>query len=276
MFSTRTMWMRILVVMVALIGLLFLSRSMAQDAPDPGKAAPKIQPRPAPDSSADQPPKERPSGEESLFELLLKGGWVMVPLALCSILAVAFIIERFIGLRRTKIIPEGFVGGLKEAFGPSADAEAGVKYCQEHPSTVSVIFRAGMSRMSLGHVAMEKAIEDAGQRETYKLKRSLRPLSLIAAISPLLGLLGTVYGLITAFQSAWGMGVGRGDALAKGIYEALVTTATGLTLAIPVLVIYQVLCSKVDGFVDDIDEDAIELLDHALAHGPSGKDKKGK
>jgi len=251
--------------------LMFLSRAMAQDAPAPGKAAPAIQPRPAADPSAEQAAKKRPGGPESLFELLLKGGWVMIPLALCSVLAVAFTIERFVGLRRTKIMPQGFIGGLKDRFGPSADAEEGMKYCQENPSTVSVIFRAGIGRISLGHVAMEKAIEDAGEREMYKLKRSLRPLSLIATVSPLLGLLGTVYGLITAFQSAWGMGVGRGDALAKGIYEALVTTATGLTLAIPVLVIYQVLCSKVDGFVDDIDENAIELLDHALAHGGSGK-----
>jgi len=260
MSATQTMWIRIVVVLVVFVGLVFLGQSLAQDAPDPGKPAPEV------------PPKEGAKrGPETLFDLLLKGGWVMVPLAVCSVLAVAFAIDRFIGLRRNRIIPPGFIEGLKDVFGPSADAEAGLAYCEEHRSTVGAIVRAGIGRISQGHGAMEKAIEDAGAREVDKLKRSLRPLSLIATIAPLLGLLGTVYGLISAFQSAWGMGVGRGDALAKGIYEALVTTATGLTLAIPVLVVYQMLCSKVDSYVDDIDEQAIELLDYALARDSQDK-----
>lgn len=269
MSAIASMWGRILVILAVFVCLVFLGRSLAQDAPAPDKPAPEIQPRTAAgEADRDQSAKRTP---ESLFDLLLKGGWVMVPLAVCSVLAVAFAIDRFVSLRRGRIIPPGFIDGLKGVFGPSVDVDAGMAYCQQNPSTVSVVFRAGISRIPQGHVAMEKAIEDTGEREVYKLKRSLRPLSLIATVAPLLGLLGTVYGLITAFQSAWGMGVGRGDALAKGIYEALVTTATGLTLAIPVLVVYQMLCSKVDGFVDDIDENAIELLDYALAHDGLGK-----
>ena len=263
--SVRSMWMRIAVVSAALVGLALLGNSLGQDVPDPDKPAPAVAPRtPAPAVPAPAGPKP---GTESIFGLLLKGGWVMVPLALCSVLAVASAIDRFLGLRREKIIPPGFLDGLKKVFRPSSDTDTSVAYCEKNPSTVSTIFRAGISRLTLGHVAMEKAIEDAGEREAYKLKRSLKPLSLIATVAPLLGLLGTVYGMIEAFQSSSAMGVGRGDALAKGIYEALVTTATGLTLAIPVLVVYQLLCSKVDGLVDEIDEHAIDLLEYTIRSG---------
>jgi biopolymer transport protein ExbB len=263
--SVRSMWMRVAVVSAALVGLALLGNSLAQDVPDPAKPAPAVTPRPpAPEAPAPAGPKP---GTESIFDLLLKGGWVMVPLALCSVLAVASAIDRFVSLRREKIIPPGFIQELKKVFGPSSDVDAGVTYCEKHPSAVSGIFRAGISRLTLGHVAMEKAIEDAGEREAYKLKRSLKPLSLIATVAPLLGLLGTVYGMIEAFQSSSAMGVGRGDALAKGIYEALVTTATGLTLAIPVLILYQLLCSKVDGLVDEIDEHAIDLLEYTIRSG---------
>jgi len=92
------------------------------------------------------------------------------------------------------------------------------------------------------------------------MKRSLRGLAVIASVSPLLGLLGTVYGMISAFQTATHVGMGKADVLGKGIYEALVTTATGLTIAIPVLLVYQYLNSRVDALVDQIDEMGIEFM----------------
>ena len=266
MSSPRWMWMRIALTLVVLAGLFHAAQTLAQDAPPPDKPAPDLTPQP---KTAQADPADRPKGddEESIFDLILKGGWVMIPLGLCSVLAVGLAIERFTALRRDKIIPPGFIEGIKDTLTTSPEGGTGVKYCEDRPSPVSVIFKAGIARMRQGHASMEKAIEDAGEREVYKMKRSLRPLSLIATVAPLLGLLGTVYGLIRAFQSAWKMGVGRGDALARGIYEALVTTATGLTLAIPVLIVYQILSSKVDALVDDIDEHAIELLEYAGGNG---------
>jgi len=268
MSSPRWMWMRIVVALVVLAGLFHAAQTLAQDAPPPDKPAPDLAPQPAA-AQADPSERKKPDEDESIFDLILKGGWVMIPLGLCSVLAVGLAIERFTALRRGRIIPPGFIEGLKDTLTQSPEVDTGVKYCEDRPSPVSVIFKAGIARMPQGHASMEKAIEDAGEREVYKMKRSLRPLSLIATVAPLLGLLGTVYGLIRAFQSAWKMGVGRGDALARGIYEALITTATGLTLAIPVLVIYQILSSKVDALVDDIDEHAIELLEYA---GKSGSE----
>ena len=96
------------------------------------------------------------------------------------------------------------------------------------------------------------------------MKRSLRGLSIIASVSPLLGLLGTVYGMISAFQTASAVGMGKSDVLAKGIYEALVTTATGLTIAIPVLLLYQFLSGKVDTIVDDLDEMGMEFMNNCV------------
>lgn len=278
--SPQWMWIRIGVALTALAMLAYAAGALAQDNPPPDKPAPPVEPQPnvgkageadapTPASNDASSATKRKTQDESVYDLILKGGWVMIPLGLCSVLAVGLTIERFIGLRRGKIIPRDFVAGLKNLFQESPDADKAIEFCEQRPSPVSVIFRAGIGRMDYGHASMEKAIEDAGEREVYKMKRSLRPLSAIATIAPLLGLLGTVYGLIRAFQSAWKMGMGRGETLARGIYEALVTTATGLTLAIPVLIIYQILSSKVDALVDDIDEHAIDLLEYASDHAKS-------
>ena len=110
-------------------------------------------------------------------------------------------------------------------------------YCDKVGGPVSRIFKAGIPKIGKGEQAIEKAIEDAGAREIGKMKRKLRPLAAVATISPLLGLLGTVYGMIEAFQAASNAGHGKSDMLAEGIYVALVTTAAGLSLAIPVLIV---------------------------------------
>jgi len=103
------------------------------------------------------------------------------------------------------------------------------------------------------------------------MKRQVRPLSAVATISPLLGLLGTVYGMIGAFQAASAAGAGKADTLATGIYEALVTTAAGLTLAIPVLICHQILIGKIDSIVDEIDDVAVDFLEHVGGNGSGDK-----
>ncbi len=212
-------------------------------------------------------PPEVPDMEaaESLLDLLMKGGPVMVPLALCSVIAVTVAIVRVFTLRRRVIIPANFMSGLLEVSGPSAEAQdKAVAYCERVDAPVGRIFRAGIVNAPRGEGAAEKAIEDAGFREVDKLKRSLRPLSIVASVSPLLGLLGTVYGMIGAFQTAAMVGMGKADVLAKGIYEALVTTAAGLTIAIPTLLLYQYFNGRVDRLVDEIDEMGISFMEHLL------------
>ena len=251
--GTKSAVRQIAIASVFLVGLLMVGQSLAQDARGPLA-----------------PQKSPTKGSESLLELVLKGGYVMIPLGLCSILALAITVERFISLRRQKMMPPEFLEGLKETVSGVGDAEQGMLYCEERVCPISNVFMAGINRIPQGDSAVEKAIEDAGAKEVHKMKRSLRPLSVIATVSPLLGLLGTVYGMITAFQAASAMGVGKADTLAVGIYEALVTTAAGLTLAIPVVIVYQILCGRVDALVDYMDDQAIEFIEH-VAYGRKGR-----
>lgn len=199
---------------------------------------------------------------ESMFSLIRKGGPVMIPLGIASIVALALAIERLLSLRQVKVIPPGFILGLREqmALDSSKGGERAIQYCERHDGHVGRIFRAGILKLSKGEEAVEKAVEDAGSREADKMKRSLRGLAVIASVSPLLGLLGTVYGMISAFQTATAVGMGKADVLAKGIYEALVTTAAGLTIAIPTLLVYQYLNARVDAVVDRIDEMGVDFM----------------
>ncbi len=199
---------------------------------------------------------------ETMFSLIRKGGPVMIPLGLASILALAVAVERFVSLRKSRIVPPGFIEGLRRTAKENNSEEARRLYCEEAAGPVGRILEAGLRRLGARDETVEKAIEDAGYREAHKMKRSLRPLSVVATISPLMGLLGTVYGMISAFQTASSVGMGKADVLAKGIYEALVTTAAGLTIAIPVLLIFQYLSARVDSIVDDLDEVAIEFMTH--------------
>jgi len=198
--------------------------------------------------------------KETMFTLIKKGGLVMYPLGLCSVVALALAAERFISLRREKIIPRDFVDSLLPAWQNDRSGHEAIKVCEQTVGPVGKIFKAGLQRMNRGEEAVEKAIEDAGYREAAKLKRSLKGLSIIASISPLLGLAGTVYGMIAAFETAYRQGMGSSEQLAKGIYEALVTTAAGLTIAIPTLLVYQYLSNRVDGIVDELDEMGLNFI----------------
>lgn len=192
---------------------------------------------------------------ETMFSLIKKGGVVMIPLGIASILALALTTERFISLRREKVLPSGFLDGLGRAWNADPSGQLAEEYCNRSGGAVGHIFKAGIEWREFGYQAVSQAIEDAGSREAERMKRSLRPLSAIAAVAPLFGLLGTVYGMIEAFQhtSASG-GAAKTADLASGIYEALVSTAAGLTLAIPVLLVFQYLSARVDGLIDQIDE----------------------
>lgn len=203
-----------------------------------------------------------PAAGDSALGIIAKGGIMMIPIGICSIVALAVAVERFLSLRRKAVLPPGCVEEFKTVL-RAGPAEAN-GYCDRHPGPLATIFRAGLTRWTEGRAAVEKIMEESGARLVSRMKRRLRPLSAIATVAPLLGLLGTVYGMILAFRAAASAGVGKGDQLASGIYEALVTTAAGLTLAVPVLIVYQILSGRVDALVDEIDERATEILDAAL------------
>jgi biopolymer transport protein ExbB len=216
---------------------------------------------------------EQAEEDNTMWALIQKGGPVMWPLGIASILAVALGIERFISLTKDRVLPSGFMSEFAEAWESDSSGAAAEELCDNYPNSVAHVFKAGVQWRSQGHEAIGKAIEDAGGREAEKIKRSVRPLSVIAGVCPLLGLLGTVYGMIDAFQkTAEAGGAAKTAELADGIYQALISTAAGLTIAIPVLLLYQWLSTRADRAIDHIDETGTEfVVQHAL---PSGGAKK--
>lgn len=213
-------------------------------------------------------------GKETMFSLIKKGGPVMFPLGIASVLALALALERFISLSKEKILPDGFLDGLGAAWDSDPSGHEAEQYCDNSPGASGHVFKAGIQWRNEGHQAVSKAIEDAGSREAEKMKRSLRPLSVIAGVCPLLGLLGTVYGMIDAFQkTADSGGAAKTADLANGIYQALISTAAGLTIAIPVLLLFQWLSSRADKIIDHIDEVGTEfIVTHALPDSVQPKD----
>lgn len=237
-------------------GLVLAGTALAQDAGN-AKANPAAVP---------------PHKKETVWSLTVKGGIVMIPMGLCSVLGLGMAIERFISLRRVKIIPPDFIGGLIKTLQPNgSNLKAAVDFCESSQSSAGNIFRAGIQNLTKGADAVERAIEDAGTREVDKLKRSLQGLSVIASVSPLLGLLGTVYGMIKAFEVASYAGTGKSELLARGIYEALVTTASGLTVAIIALVLYHFFSSRVDALMDEIDQMGLDFMNHLNFEQPSAR-----
>ena len=199
--------------------------------------------------------------KETFFDLVKKGGVVMIPIAIASIIALAIGLERFISLRKEKVLPDNFLKGIGEAWDSDPSGDKAEEFCDQYGGAAGHVFKSGIQWRDEGYEAVAKAIEDTGSREADRMKRSLRGLSVIASVAPLLGLLGTVYGMIDAFQrSATSGGAAKTADLATGIYEALVTTAAGLTVAIPVLLLFQWLNSRVDGLIDYLDESCTEFI----------------
>ena len=216
---------------------------------------------------------EQAEEDNTMWALIQKGGPVMWPLGIASVLAVALGIERFISLTKERVLPSGFMSEFAEAWKSDKSGAAAEELCDSYPNSVAHVFKAGVQWRSEGHESIGKAIEDAGSREAEKIKRSVRPLSVIAGVCPLLGLLGTVYGMIDAFQkTAEAGGAAKTSELADGIYQALISTAAGLTIAIPVLLLFQWLSTRADRAIDHIDESGTAFVaQHALVAGPAKK-----
>jgi biopolymer transport protein ExbB len=197
---------------------------------------------------------------ETVFSLIVKGGPVMVPLGICSVVALALAVERFIVQRRTRILPPQFVEGVLAELGRDPTAAGAIRFCDRIGGPIGKIFSSGLHEYDEGRDAVEKAMVESGAREVEKLKQSLRGLAHIVVVAPLLGLLGTITGLITCFQTATVAGMGKADVLAKGIYEALVTTAAGLMIAIPTLMVYDYLDARIDAYGNRFEELCVQFL----------------
>ena len=199
-----------------------------------------------------------------MIDLIEKGGIVMYPIFLCSIVALAVFIERLLVLRRKRIIPGEFVQAI-EAQITAQDIKGAMAMCEKDDSSISNIFLSGLKNAGKGMWLVKEAIEERGGRESIILEKRVGILSTIAQLSPLLGLLGTVSGMIKTFNVISLQGVGNPTMLAGGISEALITTATGLCVAIPTLVCYRIVKDKADSLIFEMEENSvriIELLDN--------------
>jgi biopolymer transport protein ExbB len=202
-------------------------------------------------ASADEPELTLP-----VLDLLWKGGWLMIPIALMSLIVVAVGLERLIALRRGRIFPRRLKYELEGyAARGNFDPRHANQLCQRYPSTAANIMRAMLAKIGRPHSEMERALSDSIQREADRLYAPVRTLNLAAAITPLLGLLGTVWGMIQAFfvTANLPLGSNKGQALAEGIYIALVTTFAGLTVAIPAAILAHIFENRILGRLSDID-----------------------
>ena len=214
-----------------------------------------------------QPPADRPVdakeaaadsilSSKSLLEVVKNGGPLMVPIGICSFALLVFVFERFIALRKGRIIPRPFVKRFMQQLEEGElDRDKALQRCEENPSPVSQIFAAAMQKWGRTSVEVEQAIIDSGERVTTNLKKHLRLINGIATVCPLLGLLGTVLGMIQAFD-AIGSVTASADPkmlIAIGISQALLTTAAGLTVAIPALIAYLFFVGRVDRLIIELD-----------------------
>jgi biopolymer transport protein ExbB len=196
-----------------------------------------------------------------MIEFFQRGGLLMYPLAFCSLLSLTIIIERLFLLRSVRNLNrKGFEIILPLVEGgilPQAR-----KACLRDPGVFTNIILAGLNSYSRGREEVKEAILDAGRHEVPRLERNLGILGSIAAVAPLLGLLGTVSGMIKIFQVISTLGVGQANALSQGISEALYTTAIGLGIAIPSLVMHNYLREQAETLILDIEKKSIQVMNH--------------
>jgi biopolymer transport protein ExbB len=202
----------------------------------------------------------------SFLQLLTKGGWFMVPIGVASMIGMALILERAVALRRGKIVPRRFMRDLKRIAPEGAEnRETALRYCRDNPSPISRVVAAGLRKLPQGQAAVERAIEDTGANEVQKLRRNMRMMYGVSVVTPMLGLLGTVWGMISAFRvTSSAQGLGKPELLARGIYEALVCTLAALMVAIPILMIYYYFVAKIERHVAELNERSLEFTDHFL------------
>jgi len=195
-----------------------------------------------------------------VLELLLAGGWGMVPIAFCSVLVLAIVVERFWTLRAKSVTPTGLGAEVRD-WAAGRRIEAGHIDALEAGSPLGRLLGGVLRARHLGRDAVRERVEDIGRQVMHDLNRFLTTLGTLALISPLLGLLGTVIGLIRMFLAAMVHGVGDAQHMAGGIGEALVCTAAGLCVAVPAYVFHRYFRSRIAGYGIAMEREVLALLD---------------
>ena len=196
---------------------------------------------------------------EHILEFLNKGGFVIYLLLLCSIAGLTIVIEKLLSLRRKKVIIPEIVTILNHIKGPE-DVGLALSICEKHQGPFANIIRAGLENRRLPKEDIKEILNDYGRQEVYQLERGLFMLETVAGIAPLLGLLGTVIGILKVFDVISTIGMGQTSAMAGGISEALITTIVGLAIGIPAVVAYNYFTNKAESLILEIEKNSSLLL----------------
>ena len=204
-----------------------------------------------------------------MIDVLVAGGWVMPLIVACSVVALSISIERYLALDRSKVAPPHLLAAVWR------DLKQGELNAQKLAqlrinSPLGAILAAGIANRGQGRDVMKESISEAASHVVHDLEKYLNSLGTVAAIAPLLGLLGTVVGMIDVFTQITTVGTGNANALAGGISEALLTTAAGLIVAIPALVMHRYFTGLIDTIVVDLEREAIKLVD--AIHSGAGQE----
>jgi len=209
-----------------------------------------------------------------MVDIVRAGGLLMVPIILCAIIAMGIVLERFWTLKKSRVIPEDLTSKVWGWVEKDALDQSQIQTLHQG-SPLGQILAAGLINRDRERVIMKDSIEDTGRHVVHEMERYLDTLGTIAAITPLLGLLGTVIGMVKVFTAITTQGVGNPTALAGGIAEALITTGAGLCVAIPALIGYRYYRSRIDTLVVDMEKEAIKLVE-ALHRRKDKTKKRGK
>jgi biopolymer transport protein ExbB len=251
-------WRHFPFALLALVLLLWAAVPPAS-ARGAGKVTEQAQ---APAAKADAPARKPP---ETLLELIVAGGPLNIAflavLGLFSLVGLAVILERLVNLTRRKLVPDGFVRELRELVSRQEDDPQPFRQLAErYPSVIANVLRAGLLRAGRPVPEVEKAMEDAAARELGALRGRVRPLTVLSAVGPLVGLLGTAVGMILVFRTASQVGPGKAELLAEGIYLKLETTVAGLIVAIPSVLFAALFNARTEKLLRLVDEQLMETI----------------
>jgi len=209
--------------------------------------------------AADPPAASSPPPPLSVWDFAVKGGPTMIVIALCSLVALAVIVERLLITRRRAVIPSELVPSLKAA----ADPARALDLCRASGTPIANILFPAIRHRGDSLEAMQKAVSEAGRREIVRLRHRMRLLGALPQVSTMLGLLGTILGMIKTFQAVAtsGQSLGKTELLARGIFEAWANTAAGLLVAIPVLIAYHAILGRIDARAAELDRIATDWIE---------------
>jgi biopolymer transport protein ExbB len=206
-----------------------------------------------------------------LFDLITAGGWLMIPIILCSIVALAISIERLLALRADRIVPPGLLADVWGLYKGSKLTDERLREIRQ-ASALGTLVVTGLINARHGREAMKASIQEAAGDVVHQMERYLNTLGTISVITPLLGLLGTVIGMIKVFSQIMVAGTGNANLLAGGISEALLTTAAGLSVAIPALIMHRYFQRKITSLIVAMEQESLKLVD--VIHGDREVDFK--